>query len=99
MIDEIEKEQIRSIRRVMESDGWQALMMAFCQIRESGILEKLKASRAEAHWRYHQGRLDGFDLAVGLAEKLVAKLGPDDDEQTPEQITKEIDEVLKGRKT
>lgn len=91
-----ERAQLRAIRRMMNQDGWTYLMAAWIQLRESKILGKLKNTHAETHWRFQQGRLDGFDDAVNLAERLVGDL---QDEVTAEQAQTEADELVKSIRT
>jgi hypothetical protein len=88
--DEQEKLQLREIQRMMRSDGWTYLMAAWFQMRETKILGRMKAARTEMPWRYQQGRLDGFDEAVNLAEKLVGALAETEPIKTPEQEAQEI---------
>lgn len=88
-MDEQERLQYRSIRALLNSDGWTYLLAAWSQLREEKIIGKLKQSKNESHWRFHQGRLEGFDEAVTLAEKL-ALMGGDMNEASE----KEANEIL-----
>ena len=73
-MDDQEKFQIRRIAEMMNTEGWGFLMAAWAQKREAKILGQLKRARSESHWRFHQGRLEGFDDAVTLAETLASQL-------------------------
>jgi hypothetical protein len=96
-IDQEERSQLLEIRRMMQSPGWTYLMAAWVQLREGKIIGRLKSARSEMPWRYQQGRLDGFDDAVNLAEKLVADVG--DMAQPQRSAQEEAEEILKSIRT
>lgn len=95
-MDAQEKYQIREIAKMMATPGWAFLLAAWAQKREGKILGHLKRSRAEAHWRFHQGRLDGFDEAVTLPETLASQLEAIQEDQTSETERLRIVAELSG---
>lgn len=90
-IDQEERLQLLEIRRMMQSPGWTYLMAAWVQLREGKIIGRMKAARSEMPWRYFQGKLDGFDEAVNLAERLVADVAqPAAPQKTAQEEAEEI---------
>lgn len=95
-MDDQERYQVRKIAEMMATEGWAFLMAAWAQKREVKILGHLKRSRGESHWRFHQGRLDGFDEAVTLAETLASQLETIHEDQESEAERKRVVEELTG---
>lgn len=91
-----EKHQIREISKLMTMPGWAFLLAAWAQKREGKILGHLKRARGESHWRFQQGRLDGFDEAVTLPETLTAQLDDSREEQASEEDRKRLVSELTG---
>ena len=79
---------------MMNMPGWTYLMAAWVQLREGKIIGRMKQARTEMPWRYYQGRLDGFDEAVNLAEKLVQDVGESADTHTTAQ--QEAEAILRS---
>lgn len=96
MMDDQEKYQIRKIAQMMASEGWGYLLAAWAQKRDAKILGQLKRARSESHWRFHQGRLDGFDDAVTLAETLTAQLEVTVESKESEAERKRVVQELTG---
>lgn len=95
-MEDQEKYQIRRIAETMSTEGWAFLLAAWAQKREEKILGQLKRARSESHWRFHQGRLEGFDDAVTLPEILRAQLDNFHEEQESEAERKRIVSELTG---
>lgn len=95
-MDDQEKYQIREIAKTMATPGWAYLLAAWAQKREGKILGHLKRSKNESHWRFHQGRLDGFDEAATLAETLVNQLEIDHESREAEAERKRVVDELTG---
>jgi hypothetical protein len=95
-MEDQEKYQLRKIAEMMNSEGWAFLLAAWAQKREVKILGLLKRARGESHWRFHQGRLDGFDEAATLADTLTAQLESYHEDQESEAERKRVVEELTG---
>jgi hypothetical protein len=95
-MDDQEKYQVREIAKTMATPGWAFLLAAWAQKREVKILGQLKRARVESHWRFHQGRLEGFDEAATLAETLTAQLESYREEKESEAERKRVVEELTG---
>lgn len=95
-MDSQEKYQIRKIAEMMATEGWAFLLAAWAQKREGKILGHLKRARSESHWKFHQGRLDGFDEAVMLAETLASQLDDLHESQDAENERNQVVAELTG---
>lgn len=97
-MDDQEKYQIRRIAEMMNTEGWAFLMAAWAQKREGKILGQLKRATKEDSWRKQQGRLEGFDEAVMLAETLTSQLENYREDQESERERKcVVDELMGGQ--
>lgn len=95
-MDGQEKYQIRRIAEMMATEGWTFLLAAWAQKREGKILGQLKRATKEDSWRKQQGRLEGFDEAVTLAESLTAQLDDYREAQASEEDRKRVIDELTG---